>query len=80
MKFFLQRFDRVSVATGFYGGYAGCVLDRRCLLWYAINVGGTPTYIGRWHLRFMGYKRPDFHKKIRDKMIANDRKRQQNLS
>jgi hypothetical protein len=75
MKFRLQRFDRVQVASGFYAGYSGCVLDKRWFVMYAINVGGQPTYIPRWHLRFMGYKRPDFHKKIRDKMIANDKKR-----
>lgn len=75
MKLFLQRFDRVTVATGFFAGYGGCILDRRGLLWYGINVGGEVRYIHRVHLRFLGYKRPDFHKKIRDKMIENDRKR-----
>lgn len=79
-RFFLRRFDRVTVGSGFYQGYGGCVLDRRCILWYALNVGGRTVFIPRWHLRFLGYKRPEFHEKIRARMIDNDRKRQQGVS
>lgn len=75
IKLRLRRFDRVHVARGFYQGYGGCVLDKRWFLWYGINVGGEVMFIPRWQLRYMGYKRPDFHEKIREKMIANDRKR-----
>lgn len=75
-KIFLQRFDRVTVESGFYQGYGGCVLDRRCFLWYSLNVGGRSVFIPRWRLGFLGYKRPEFHAKIRAKMIENDRKRQ----
>jgi hypothetical protein len=80
IKIRLQRFDRVRVGAGFYAGYGGVVLDKRCFLWYAINIGGEPKYLPRWNLRFIGYKKPELHKKIRERMIANDRKTKLSVS
>ena len=71
----LRRFDRVKVVRGFFTGYGGCVLTRRMLFWYGIMVGGKVTYVPRWHLRFLGNKKTELHKRVRDRMISNDRKR-----
>lgn len=70
----IRRFNRVKVATGFYKGYSGVVLRRRLIFWFAINVGGKDTFIGRWHLRLLGKKVPELMNRIRTKMIKRDKK------
>lgn len=75
----LKRFDRIKVISGFYQDYGGVVLHQKGFLFYAINIGGKPIYIARWHLRYLGGKVPKLATRIREKMIENDRKCQQGV-
>jgi len=73
MRIMLRRFDRASIVRGFYTGYGGCTLNRRFLFWYSYVVGGKEVFVPRWNLKYLGYKRPDFHTKVRERMIRDDR-------
>ncbi len=62
----------VNVTRGFYEGFHGIVFDRRCFLWYRIDMGDVTPWIFRWNLT--AFSHTPASKKFRESRIERKQK------
>lgn len=65
-----RRGEHAKVVSGFYKGYSGRILDRRCFLWYRIDIGTRQPWFIRWDV---DVHRSKIGEKIRVLWIEKDK-------